>query len=89
MTVREIIKNYLKERHYDGLCGDGCGCGIDNLFPCGEINTDCQPAYAHKCDPVACKITTDCQGAMGSKCYRVDRPVQNTGHSMGEDVYFS
>lgn len=57
MTVREIVKDYLKNNNYDGLCcieGFGavpCGCGVDDLFPCvsladgwGDNIPNCQPA---------------------------------------------
>lgn len=36
ITVKEIVKAYLKEHGYDGLCGDECGCGIEDLAPCDE-----------------------------------------------------
>ncbi len=26
MTIREIIKAYLADNGYDGLCGEDCGC---------------------------------------------------------------
>jgi len=35
MTVEEIIKEYLTTNGYDGLCCEDCGCGIDDLAPCG------------------------------------------------------
>lgn len=40
MTVREIVKEYLREHGFNGLCSeDGeCGCGIDDLFPCGDVS---------------------------------------------------
>lgn len=50
MTVKELIKKYLEENGFDGLCSDDCGCGIDDLFPCGEIPDDCVPAYKCNCD---------------------------------------
>lgn len=46
--VVDMIKEYLKNHNFDGLCcldGDeNCGCGIDDLAPCGEIGMYCQPA---------------------------------------------
>ncbi len=47
MTVKEIVKKYLGEHGYDGLCTKDCGCDKDNLFPCaGEGCPDtCVPAY--------------------------------------------
>jgi hypothetical protein len=40
--IREAIKNHPIA---DGLCSDGCGCGIDDLAPCcGGPYSDCQLA---------------------------------------------
>ncbi|MFW6121809.1 MAG: hypothetical protein ACOC80_13070 [Petrotogales bacterium] len=46
MTVKEIVKKYLKENGYDGLCNQdaGCGCSIDEICPY-EIGLLCEPAY--------------------------------------------
>ena len=54
-NIKEIVAAWLTEQGYDGLvnleCGDECGCGIDDLLPCGNgcfnIN-DCRAAYKHK-----------------------------------------
>ena len=44
-----MIIKYLKENDYDGLCGDECGCELDDMFPCYEANVlDCQPGYKVK-----------------------------------------
>ena len=61
MTVIEIIKHYLKANGYDGLAGNGCGCGLDDLAPCC-IDTfgDCKPAYLCK-EPV-CERTDEWPG---------------------------
>ena len=47
MNCKEIIKNYLKDNGYDGLCHveTECGCGLDNLAPCGVWMWLCEPAY--------------------------------------------
>ena len=51
MTVREIIEKYLKENEFDGLCGDDCGCPIDDLMPCMCDSMDsCVPGYKVPCD---------------------------------------
>ena len=52
MTVKELVKDYLEKNGYDGLCREGCGCGIDNLMPCSKyalkgVPTCCAPAYKH------------------------------------------
>ena len=46
MTVFDIITEYLKANHYDGLTdGDDCGCLLDDLMPCGCNGWDCIPGY--------------------------------------------
>jgi len=50
MNVKEIIEKYLKDNKYEGLCCDGCGCGIDDIAPCCSSITECIPAYRHKCE---------------------------------------
>lgn len=62
-TVFEIVAEYLKANGYDGLiCEDShCGCGLDDLMPCGELYDDCQAAHAIECteacpDRVACEF---------------------------------
>jgi hypothetical protein len=47
-TVLEIVTDYLREHGYDGLCGDECGCGLDNFCLCGSLGMDCEPAYKQK-----------------------------------------
>ena len=46
MNVREIVKQWLEEHGCDGLCDPDaeCGCGIDDLNPCGGVCDDCIPA---------------------------------------------
>lgn len=44
-NVREIVVAYLKKHGYDGLCTDDCGCGLDDLAPCGECMDLCVPGY--------------------------------------------
>ena len=51
MTVKEIIKQYLREHGYDGLYSDNeCGCEIDDLGPCDGTLDDCMPGYKVPCD---------------------------------------
>ncbi len=51
MNAREFMKKYLEENGYDGLCQSevDCGCGKDDLFPCGVIEWMCKPAYIRYC----------------------------------------
>lgn len=50
MDCREIIKKYLRDNGYDGLCNPdcSCGCGIDDMAPCCDNIFDCVPAYLNK-----------------------------------------
>jgi hypothetical protein len=50
MNCLEIIKKYLRDNGYDGLCTPDklCGCGVEHLCPCCETFQDCQPAYEYK-----------------------------------------
>lgn len=44
-TVKGIIEKYLRDNGYDGLCGNECGCGLDDLAPCCDNPLECIPAY--------------------------------------------
>jgi hypothetical protein len=64
VTVREILRKYLEDSGYDGLYGDGCGCGLDDLFCCegdtyGWFVGDCEPAYLRPC--LDCKYADTCE----------------------------
>jgi len=52
MTIQDIIRKYLIENGYTGLChiDTECGCGLDELY-CTEYcpNKECEPAYAVTC----------------------------------------
>ena len=47
--IDEIVAEYLIVNDYDGLCMPDmeCGCGVDDLRPCGECLCLCEPAYKH------------------------------------------
>ena len=51
MTTREIIIEHLQSAGFDGLAGEDCGCGLDDLMPCGESFADCVPAHRWVCSP--------------------------------------
>ena len=62
MNVHEILKTWLKDNGYDGLFNSvgQCGCKIDDLAPCCESCTECEPGYEVPCDgtcddPRVCK----------------------------------
>jgi len=45
MDVWEIVKIWLKENGFDGLCNEDCGCGLDYFAPCeGGPSHDCESA---------------------------------------------
>lgn len=41
-TAHAILKQALKDMGADGLAGDGCGCLLNDLAPCGEIKATCE-----------------------------------------------
>jgi len=53
MTVKEIVKKYLEDNGYDGLCNyePMCGCEINDLMPCREECTYCEAGYKEKPTP--------------------------------------
>lgn len=42
--VRDIIIDHLTSVGADGLAGEECGCGLDDLAPCQGCCLDCEPA---------------------------------------------
>lgn len=44
MNVKQIVEKWLIKNGHDGLCRDGCGCGIDDLMPCSYDQSFCVPA---------------------------------------------
>lgn len=48
-TALEIIKQYLIDNDYDGLCNShlDCGCDLSDLQPCGEDISMCRPGYKY------------------------------------------
>jgi hypothetical protein len=44
VDVREIITQRLRAMGANGLYHEDCGCGIDDLAPCGMDCLDCEPA---------------------------------------------
>lgn len=62
-SIKKIISDYLEENNYEGLCNIECGCSINDLFPCGEIQEDCITAYKINCK----KENSDCNE--NSQCF--------------------
>ncbi len=52
MTVKELLRDWLDDEHYVGLCNPEleCGCGLDDLMPCGSNCGECQPAAVFEND---------------------------------------
>ena len=50
VSVKDIVEAFLANEGYDGLCNPdvSCGCGLEDLVPCGEISMDCRAAYRRK-----------------------------------------
>jgi len=47
--VAEIVYEWLQLNGYSGLITEGCGCRLDDLFPCGSEGVEkCEPGYAGK-----------------------------------------
>ena len=53
MNIREYLVQCLKRDGYDGLyCdeGDGCGCTLDDIIPCGDDPGPCEPGHKVPCE---------------------------------------
>lgn len=48
-SMREYVARKLREDGFDGLAGEDCGCGVDDLMPCCEPWSDCTPAFKWEC----------------------------------------
>ena len=50
VTVLSIVEAYLRAHGYDGLYYEGdCGCLLDDLAPCGEMDQRCRPGVRQPC----------------------------------------
>ena len=49
ITVESIVRKALVDMGADGLCHTECGCGLDDLAPCGELGSACRPAWKSVC----------------------------------------
>ena len=60
--VESILKTWLREHGYDGLCEPSieCGCGVDELPLCDcGIPEECQPAHLREVKPGLWLYVTD------------------------------
>lgn len=74
MTVKEIVKNYLENNGFHGLCSDECGCELNDLFPCnGDCSVEgCEPAFQVMCDRTDCKDCEICCGGWDDTKWRME-----------------
>lgn len=50
LSVKEIVEKFIRENNFDGVYSDVCGCLVDDLAPCGEMQETCRAGYKKKCD---------------------------------------
>lgn len=69
MDCKYIIADHLKKNRYDGLLQkEGCSCTLDDLMPCGEGFSDCEPAYKVMCSELTEIQKEDCDGKPCDDC---------------------
>ena len=68
MTLRDILTEWLKAHHYDGLYDDEgeCGCELSDIMPCDEPGMRCSPGVKVPCDGTleACSLGVNCKWHM-------------------------
>lgn len=61
MDIQTIVEQWLRDNGYDGLCSEACGCEVDDLMPCGELEMNCTAGYKIPCPgPESCQIGGGC-----------------------------
>lgn len=58
-SVEQIVKEWLITNGYTGLFQDECGCPVNDLFICGEVNGECEAGYQQLCKPEDCRSDED------------------------------
>ena len=74
LTIKDIIKKYLVDNGYDGLCNEECGCGIAEMPACCGPFDECQPAYKVQDKCPECK--NECTGYLPREnqfCYKTEK----------------
>jgi hypothetical protein len=57
---REIVADYLNDNEYDGLFMAGeCACSRDDIMPCEEYSSECEPGYRHDVPCADCREFPD------------------------------
>ncbi len=78
ITVAEIIRKYLEDNGFGGLfCADvPCGCGTDDLIPCGEPGTECEAGYKKTCDKCDDNVHEYCDLSDAAWCITRAKPEE-------------
>lgn len=74
--VRGIIIEFLTAHGYEGLAGNECGCGLDDLAPCGPcVPLDCEAGHRWRCAAGCHRLTDEGEGCRfeGEGCWRPER----------------
>lgn len=61
-TVKEIVKKYLEENGFSGLCNLDCGCELKDLMCCkNEFISNCKIGQKHYCENCDSDIKENCE----------------------------
>ncbi len=79
-TITDALIEYMKKHEYTSLCNPelDCGCGIDDLAPCGEPDINyCEFGYTKECNPDECLGDCEYKADMrkGDSCYTLEKPA--------------
>ena len=47
--MQRLTKKAIRHAGADGLCAEDCGCGLDDLRPCGDKDAPCELAFRLVC----------------------------------------
>ena len=55
-SVKNIVTMFLEYNGFGGLfnVNGQCGCGLDDLEPCGEMASICFAGYRNRCETCIC-----------------------------------
>jgi hypothetical protein len=74
--LSEFLTECLKEKGYGGLWSNDCACDVNDLMPCCEVTTDCQPAYRVPCTHGGKDGCKQCEAndLSNERCYTITKP---------------
>ncbi|MEN6426075.1 MAG: hypothetical protein ABFE13_11970 [Phycisphaerales bacterium] len=76
MRCSGIVATWLRDNGYDGLAGEECGCGVEDLMPCCDTYAECEPAYHWQREGCARADTCEYAGECGvDGCWRTKRQM--------------